>query len=522
MRRAALIGLGLAALLAGMISLGGAGDGEDAPSYKIVFDNASGLVEGADFRVGGVTVGRIDGFDVSRRDARAVVRVSVADTSFGGLKQDAACKIGQQSLIGEYFIECEPGRQGQTLEDGRTIPVGQTESPIASDLVQNIMRRPFRERFAILLSELGAGFAARGEDVNETIRRSVPALTETNRVLKILGDNRTTLRRLAADSGVILKRLGERRKDVSRFVREAGDTAATTAERREALAETFRRFPGFLTEFTPTLRDLGTAARAQAPAFTDLAAAAPSLRNLLDTLGPFARASEPAVNSLGAASVVGRRAVAEAESAVDLLGTLGRRTPEPANNLDIVLDDLDDRDRAAEPDPDSPTGKGYTGLEAILQYPFDQSLAINIFDTRGYILKLNALANECDNYTTDEQAKENPERAARCTAALGPNQPGLTTPDPSEGAGGGATARRRTSSGGGGRDESAPSPFEGPAQPDRGSTDPAPAPSTTPQSIPSLPELLESLPDLLDPGATRPSRPAERPAGDLLDFLLGP
>ena len=52
-----------------------------------------------------------------------------------------------------------------------------------------------------------------------------------------------------------------------------------------------------------------------------------------------------------------------------------------ANNLDFVLRDLDDRKRAVEPDPRSPGGKGYTGMEALLQYMFDQPMAINAYLT---------------------------------------------------------------------------------------------------------------------------------------------
>ena len=115
------------------------------------------------------------------------------------------------------------------------------------------MRKPYRERFSIILGELGAGLAARGEDLNETIRRAIPALNETDRVLKILADNRQTLRQLTRDSGAVMRVLGERRKDVGRFVVEARDTAHATAERRTQLRQTFQRFPGFLDELKPTM-----------------------------------------------------------------------------------------------------------------------------------------------------------------------------------------------------------------------------------------------------------------------------
>jgi virulence factor Mce-like protein len=513
MRRLAIMTLAVAGLAALVVTTG-ASDGGKKPEYSIVFDNASGLVELADFRVGGVAVGRIEKFHVHER-TKARVDVSVSDTSFGELRTDAFCKIAQQSLIGEYYIECEPGTKGKPLESGATIPIEQTASPIAADLVNNIMRRPYRERLSIIISELGGAFASRGEDVNEAIRRGVPALQETNRVLKILADNRAVLRRLASDSGAVLKVLGERRKDVSRFVSQAGETASVTAERRTELAETFRRFPGFLDELTPTLADLGTAARGQAPALADLSAASPDVVRLLNTLAPFARASEPAVTSLGEASVLGRTAVRESEDTVELLNTLGQRSKEPANNLRFVTKDLDDRGRAVEKDPDSPGGQGYTGLEAILQYPFDQSLAINIFDTRGYILKLSALINECSAYTDAQAAKADPERTKRCSSGLGPNQPGVTTPDPTGSGGTRAATGRRSGGREGGREGASSSPATGsPSQ----SAPASPAAPGQPAPGQQLPQLLENMPDLLDGGPV-PKQPV--PPLEIMDFLFG-
>ena len=55
----------------------------------------------------------------------------------------------------------------------------------------------------------------------------------------------------------------------------------------------------------------------------------------------------------------------------------------------------------------------------------------DVFDQRGYLLKIDALINECTDYTDAEEAKANPERYQRCGQPLGPTQPGINTPDPS-------------------------------------------------------------------------------------------
>ncbi|HVL95426.1 MAG TPA: MlaD family protein [Solirubrobacteraceae bacterium] len=518
MRRALTALLVVAVATAGAVVAAGAGHSDDGRlTYRIVFDNAFGLVKQADFKVGGVAVGSIKDLDVKRDDARALVTVEATDPGFGGLQRDAQCMIEPQSLIGEYFVNCQPGKDPRALEEGATIPVEQTESPIPADLVTNIMRRPYRERFSIILSQLGAGLAARGGDLNDTIRRALPALQETRRVLKVLGDNRRTLRTLARDSGAVMKVLGERRRDVGRFVTESRDLAVATAERRDALAETFRRFPAFLDELEPTMNDLGAASRDLAPTFADLRVAAPSLTGLLRTLTPFARALEPATTSLGETGRTGRRAAREARSLVTLLRQLGRNSREPANNLDIVLADLDDRDRAIAPDPDSPEGKGYTGLEATLQYVFDQSLSLNLFDQRGYILKLNALINECTPYRDAEEAKEDPELIARCNQWLGPNQPGITTPDPSPPLSASAeqlaTRKPARTRRGAGRDRGGPAD----ARPTPAPQGDQPGAPKLPD-LPKIPDLLEQLPDALKLGGT----PQGGRTQDLLDFLLAP
>ena len=75
------------------------------------------------------------------------------------------------------------------MKSGGTIPVTRTQSTIPADLVQNVMRLPYRERFTILINELGAAVAARSEDLQTALRRADPALAETDNLLKLLADD---------------------------------------------------------------------------------------------------------------------------------------------------------------------------------------------------------------------------------------------------------------------------------------------------------------------------------------------
>ena len=125
-----------------------------------------------------------------------------------------------------------------------------------------------------------------------------------------------------------------------------------------------------------------------------------------------------------------------AQPTIAHLNQFAKPTPELAQNLAIVGHDLDDRSRAVEADPRSPHGQGYTGLEAVLQYVFNQTLAINTFGPFGHQLAVDAFVSAmCTPYATPGTIAQNLKTFGSayrsCYSWLGPNQPGVTTTDPS-------------------------------------------------------------------------------------------
>jgi virulence factor Mce-like protein len=486
------------------------------PQYKIVLDNAFGLTQSADMRVAGVKVGTVSNLDVQRSTARAVITVDIKRTDFGRLHADATCRVEPQSLIGEYFLNCEPGKARKILPSGSTLPVSQTSGTIPPDLVLDVMRMPERQRLGIILTELGAGLAARGPALNATIRRAIPALNETDKVLRLLAGERRTLRSLTRDADTVLTRVAGNSDGVARFVSTARDTAQASASRRRELAGTIQRLPRFLRELRPVLRDLGTTAREQTPALRDLRASAPAFTQMLRRLGTFADAATPAFAALGDAAAAGRSAVRAARPTISAVRDLADRSTGPATNLRIVGEHLEDRNFAVEPNPASPGGKGFTGLEAFLQYPFLQSQAVNIYDQRGYMLKLNVLVNECSRYTNAAGALRDPARAKKCSAALGNGAPPLTASPQTTTRARSHHASRKTA--GAAPQQSQPQPST-PSAPSVPSLPPVTTPK--PPSLPPLPKLPD-LPKPQLPQTQAPQTPqSSSGAKELLDYLLG-
>jgi ABC-type transporter Mla subunit MlaD len=433
MRRILATVLVLAALGGYALLAGGASDANSKlPSYWVELDNAFGVIPGADFKIAGVRAGKITQMKVDKRTHHALVGFQITVPGFV-LKTDVTCESRPQSLIGEYFVDCQPGRNATTLAPGSTIPVSRTFSTIPADLVQNILRLPQRERLRIILTELGAGVAARGEDLNVVLRRAVPALRETDSLLDLLANESQTLEDLTVNADIVVSALAGNRRQLSRFIREARDTSAASADRQQAIRQSFRLLPGFLHELRPTMVDLGQVADEQIPTLRDLDAASGNLKAFLDQLGPFSDASRPSLATLGDTAVQGSEAVPPALKTVDELNNFTGDTKEVAHNLAIVLDDLRDPDRAVEQDPRAPHPQGYNGFEALLRYVWAQSQAINIFDQNGYILKVAiGSEGECNEYHNAESVKGDQALQETCNSQLGPTQPGINAPDTSE------------------------------------------------------------------------------------------
>jgi ABC-type transporter Mla subunit MlaD len=425
-----VLGAGAAAVAT---ATAGSGD-PDTPHYTVELDNAFGIVNGADVKVAGVRAGHVTDMRVDPKTKHALVDISIDKAGFGSLRTDAFCETRPQSLIGEYFVDCRPGTAPARLKPGGRIPVAQTASTIPLDLINDIMRQPYRDRLRIILDELGVGVGGRASDIQATVRRAVPALRETDQVLAILAEQNQTLAKLTHDADAVIGDLAANRKNVGRFVTETRQTAQASAERRAQIAASLHRLPTFLRELQPTMAKLGAATDAQTPALADLNASSGQLATLLENLPDFADATRTGLKSLADAARAGRPALRSARPTIDQLNKFSTNTPELADNLAIVLKDLNDRKRAVEKDPRSPGGQGYTGFEALLQYVYDQAMAINAYDGNGYMLKVDLFASECSDYqnlqTLKAKLKKDPGFYARCAAILGPHQPGITQPDP--------------------------------------------------------------------------------------------
>jgi phospholipid/cholesterol/gamma-HCH transport system substrate-binding protein len=394
MRRIAamvMLAVGIPVILA--LGLGAKDDGGSGYQVRAIFDNAAYAVPGEEVRVAGQRVGKIDSLDVAY-ERKAAVTFSVDTTGFSPFHKDAHCTIRPQSLIGEKYVECTPGSSGSpeldTIPDGQPgagkhlLPLASTSSPVDIDLIGDINRLPYRQRLTIIINEFGTALAGRGEDLNDAIHRANPALRQTDKVLALLAKQNRVLADLAVSSDHVIAPLADKRQRISHFIKSANETGTATAERSADIERTLQRFPVFLRELEPTLRQLGDFSDQMTPVLADLHRAAPDLNRFITALGPFSRSATTSVVSLGKATVIGRPALVNSLPLTKQLATFAKNALPVSKNLDRLTASFDK------------TG----GIERLMDYIFFQVTAVNGFDGVGHYLRAGLMANLCSAYAT--------------------------------------------------------------------------------------------------------------------------
>jgi len=412
MSRSLAIGLLLAAAIAAAVLLAFRDEDGDEYVVRAIFDNGAFLVEGEQVRVAGADVGKIasvgvtlpgevdsyEGGEPRAVPGKAAIALRIDDPAFQDFRSDATCHIRPQSLIGEKFVDCRPTLprapgtpppaplkevpEGQPGAGQYLLPLENNTTSVDPDLINNISRLPYAQRFRLIFNELGAGLAARGEDVEEAVKRANPVLRDADRLLGILNAQRRQLTKLVADSDRILGPLARERASVAGFFANSGAAAQASSERGEALEASLRKFPAFLRELRLTMNSLQGFADTATPVFADLGEAAPSFTAATRLLTPFSAASTVALKSLGATGEVAGPKLRAADPVVRKTSALARSGASPTTKLADFLG----------------TSEETGGWDALVDLIYNGAATTNGFDRYGHFTRALVTLTNCTDY----------------------------------------------------------------------------------------------------------------------------
>lgn len=331
-----------------VVSSVGAGKG-DSYQVRAMFVSAGGITKGADVRVAGANVGTITGIYVGKSNLASVI-LDITDPAFAPFYSDAMCRIRLQSLIGEKFVDCDPGNPNKPPlpkdpadPDRVILSSSHTSSPVDIDELNNTMREPQRERFRVIINELGITLTGRGQDLQDILDRFDPTFLNVNKILKILAKENRNLFRLAEDGDRSLKALAENRDHIVGLFKNADEAARATNEKQAELAETLRLLPGFLEELEETAPVLENFANQAAPVAAATRAASGDLSEFVTGTKEFVDAANPALKRFGDTSDVFREQIPALMPIAETLRGIGKNRSSVTNLKKLLVSFGDDQ-----------------------------------------------------------------------------------------------------------------------------------------------------------------------------------
>nr|WP_320670163.1 MlaD family protein [Patulibacter sp. DM4] len=330
-------------------------------------------------RIAGAPVGSVT--DVRLTDDRRA-RVSMRiDRQFLPFRGDAGCTIEPQSLIGEKFVNCDPGTASARPLVSRgsgtpTIPIAKNTSPVELDQVIAMLGMPTNVRFQLLLNQFGAGFTTRGEDLSTAIRRAVPTLQYARDTTQILGRDRAQLRRLISATDRVVGALADSRRALGSTFENSARTLAATTRYRVQLDRAIRELPPTLSALRPVLSSLQRLTADGTPTLAAIRRSTPAVRQLAGDLPRLSRAARPTLSRVADASAAGtpvfRRLLPQ-------LRLLEQDTRSLAPSIDLA-------------GQLTPSLRSNAVPESLLRFFHNGGLAISRYNSKGHIVGANVIA----------------------------------------------------------------------------------------------------------------------------------
>jgi phospholipid/cholesterol/gamma-HCH transport system substrate-binding protein len=250
-RRRSPVAIGLVALavIAVLIFLGFTKDIPFTTPYEVnaVFESANSIRPGSPVRIAGVDIGKVKEVKADDDNPEAAVVVLQIDDDGLPLHEDATAKIRPRIFLeGNFFVDLESGSpSAPELEDGGTIAVTQTATPVQLDQVLTALQSDTRQDLKDVLNSLAVALnseptAAEDRDADPSARGETAAKSFNDAYDDIPEAERSTAQVLEAFLGT------EPERDLSRLI---DGTARTTG----ALIRNENALRGLITNFNTTM-----------------------------------------------------------------------------------------------------------------------------------------------------------------------------------------------------------------------------------------------------------------------------
>jgi phospholipid/cholesterol/gamma-HCH transport system substrate-binding protein len=290
-RITALIAIVAAAVLAGLLLLGG---GSGGYTVKARFQNASQLVKGNLVQVSGQAVGKVKKIDLTP-DGQAEITMSI-DEDHAPLRRGTRAIVRQASLSGiaNRYVDLTLAAQGAPqIPDGGTIGQDATTSAVDLDQVFNTFDPQTRKDLQAVFKGSQKQYKGQGQAMNEGLLYLNPSLSASSKLFNELNRDTPLLERFVVASSKLVTDVADRRDDLAGLVDHLATTTTAIGSEQAALAESIEQLPPFMRRANTTFLNLRAALDDLDPLVEESKPVAKKLRPFMAELRPLAQDARP-------------------------------------------------------------------------------------------------------------------------------------------------------------------------------------------------------------------------------------
>lgn len=272
------------------------GDDEQDRQVTATLADAGSLEEGNEVRSSGVRVGEID--EIKLEDGKARVTLQLDDGVLP-LHEDARLQVRPVNLLGESFVDLDPGSDSAPFMNEAVIPLSHTSSAVTLQDFLSTFQAPTAAGVGTVVTGLGEGVQDSGGELALALKRLAPAMGDAAELGRVLASQNQVLDSLVARLDPVAGALAtDEGRALAGLVRSTEQLLGAITADRAALEESVARLPGTLRSARLTLAELGGAARAGTPTLRAIRPVTDNLAQVTDELKAFADAADPALASL--------------------------------------------------------------------------------------------------------------------------------------------------------------------------------------------------------------------------------
>jgi phospholipid/cholesterol/gamma-HCH transport system substrate-binding protein len=293
------VAIGIIALVVALIALF-LGFTKDIPftrpfEIKAVFQSANSIRPSSPVRIAGVEVGKVKSVEAQPGTDAAVVTMSIKKDGLP-IHSDATAKIRPRIFLeGNFFVDLTPGTPtAPDLQDGATIKVTQTATPVQLDEVLTALQSDTRQDLQVLLDNLSTALTAKPTKAQDaasdpSARGQTAAQSFNDAYNDIPASEKSTSQVFEALLGT------DPSRDVSRLIAGTARTTGALIRNENALKGLITNFNTTMAAFASEAGNLRASIRELAPTLASANGALSALDASFPPTRAFAREILPGV-----------------------------------------------------------------------------------------------------------------------------------------------------------------------------------------------------------------------------------